>query len=44
MLTEISTKFSPDSLRAELEGAGLVVEESWASPGDEFLVTMAARY
>jgi L-histidine N-alpha-methyltransferase len=43
MLTEISTKFSPDSLREELEAAGLDVEESWASPGDEFLMTMAVR-
>jgi L-histidine N-alpha-methyltransferase len=43
MLTEISTKFSPDALRTELEAAGLVVEESWASAGDEFLMTMALR-
>ncbi len=43
MLTEISTKFSPGSLRAELEEAGLAVEETWVSPGDEFLMTMAAR-
>ena len=43
MLTEISTKFSPDSLREELEAAGLLVEASWASAGDEFLVTLAVR-
>ena len=43
ILTEISTKFSPDSLRDELGAVGLVVEESWASPGDEFLMTMAVR-
>jgi len=43
MLTEISTKFSPDSLRHELEASGLEVEASWASPGDEFLMTMAVR-
>jgi len=43
MLTEISTKFSPDSLRAELEASGLEVEATWASPGDEFLMTMAVR-
>ncbi len=43
MLTEISTKFSPDELREELEEGGLEVEASWASPGDEFLMTMAVR-
>ena len=43
MLTEISTKFTPDSLRDELGAAGLVVEETWAAPGDEFLMTMAVR-
>ena len=43
MLTEISTKFSPDSLRTELEAAGLTVEASWVSPGDEFLMTLAVR-
>jgi L-histidine N-alpha-methyltransferase len=43
MLTEISTKFTPDSLRHELEAAGLVVETTWAAPGDEFLMTMAVR-
>ncbi len=43
LLTEISTKFSPDSLRAELEASGLEVETTWASPGDEFLMTMAVR-
>jgi len=43
MLTEISTKFSPDSLRTELEAAGLVVDAWWASPGDEFLMTMAVH-
>ena len=43
MLTEISTKFSPDSLRAELEACGLEVEATWASPGDEFLMTMSVR-
>jgi L-histidine N-alpha-methyltransferase len=42
MLTEISTKFSPEELTAELEACGLVVEASWASPGDEFLMTLAA--
>ena len=43
MLTEISTKFTPASLAAELADAGLEVEGSWPSPGDEFLMTMAVR-
>jgi L-histidine N-alpha-methyltransferase len=43
MLTEISTKFSPGALRNELEGAGLTVDATWASPGDEFLMTLAVR-
>ena len=43
MLTEISTKFTPSSLAAELAAAGLEVEASWPSPGDEFLMTMAVR-
>ena len=43
LLTEISTKFSPESLRDELEACGLGIEASWASPGDEFLMTMAVR-
>jgi L-histidine Nalpha-methyltransferase len=42
MLTEISTKFSPEELCTELEACGLAVEASWASPGDEFLMTLAA--
>ena len=41
MLTEISTKFSPDALDAELNECGFVVEASWPSPGDEFLVTLS---
>jgi len=41
LLTEVSTKFSPGSLRAELGAAGLEVETSWTAPGDEFLMTMA---
>jgi L-histidine N-alpha-methyltransferase len=44
MLTEISTKFTPDSLRAELETAGLAVDGSWAAPGDEFLMILAVRH
>jgi L-histidine N-alpha-methyltransferase len=43
MLTEISTKFSPGPLAAELGGYGLVVESMWPSDGDEFLLTLARR-
>ena len=43
LLTEISTKFSPDALEAELTGSGFEVEAMWPSEGDEFLVTMARR-
>ena len=41
MMTEISTKFSPDALEAELEQNGLTVESMWPSSGDEFLLTVA---
>jgi L-histidine Nalpha-methyltransferase len=41
MLTEISTKFSPDALGAELGASGFEVECRWASDGDEFLLTLA---
>ena len=41
LLTEISTKFTPDVLGRELEACGLEVEAAWTAPGDEFLVTMA---
>jgi L-histidine N-alpha-methyltransferase len=41
MLTEISTKFSPDALAHELSESGFVVESMWPSAGDEFLLTLA---
>ena len=41
MLTEISTKFSPEALAAELSECGFIVERMWCSEGDEFLLTMA---
>lgn len=40
MLTEISTKFSPQGLEEEFSDCGFVVESAWASAGDEFLLTM----
>ena len=41
MLTEISTKFTPAALDAELGECGFVTESMWASTGDEFLLTLA---
>ena len=41
MLTEISTKFSPDALSIELSECGFIVESMWRSEHDEFLLTMA---
>jgi len=43
MLTEISTKFSLDALRDELEACGLVVDDTWTAEGDEFVLTLARR-
>jgi L-histidine N-alpha-methyltransferase len=40
MLTEISTKFSPDALEEELNECGFVVDSMWMSDGDEFLLTL----
>jgi L-histidine Nalpha-methyltransferase len=41
MLTEISAKFTPDRLEAELSASGFSAEALWTSDGDEFLVTLA---
>lgn len=41
LLTEISAKFDPAALRAELAGAGLVPAHSWSDPAGDFLVTLA---
>jgi L-histidine N-alpha-methyltransferase len=43
MLTELSTKFSRDALRDELEACGLAVEDSWVADDDEFVLTLARR-
>ena len=42
MLTEISTKFSLDALRDELEAAA-GGRGSWVADGDEFVLTLARR-
>jgi L-histidine N-alpha-methyltransferase len=41
MLTEISTKFTPEALEVELNECGFVAETMWTSAGDEFLMTLA---
>lgn len=44
MLTEISTKFTPDVLQAELVACGFVVDNAWRSPGGEFQLTLCHPY
>ena len=44
MLTEISTKFTPDALEEELVACGFVIDATWASDGDEFLMTLCHPY
>ncbi len=41
MRTEVSTKFDPDGLAAELEASHFAVEGAWTSEGDEFLLVVA---
>ncbi len=43
LLTEISTKFTPAGLEAELGASGLAVESRWTSDGGEFQLTLARR-
>ena len=40
---EISTKFRPDGIRAELEAAGLDPRHLWTDPDGDFAVTLAQR-
>ena len=44
LLTEISAKFTPERVEAELEQAGFVVEEMWGAEDGEFLLTLAHPY
>jgi len=39
--TEISTKFTPTQVRAELAAAGLAAEAAWTDAGGDFLLTLA---
>ncbi|PWN04174.1 L-histidine N(alpha)-methyltransferase [Nocardioides silvaticus] len=40
---EISTKFTPEGLRKELEAVGLRVARTWTDPTDSFAVTLARK-
>jgi L-histidine N-alpha-methyltransferase len=40
---EISTKFRPDGIRAELAAAGFAVERTWTDPRGDFALTLARR-
>ena len=44
LLTEISAKFTPERIDAELETAGFVVDGMWGADEGEFLVTLAHPY
>jgi L-histidine N-alpha-methyltransferase len=44
LLTEISAKFTPARVEAELARAGFVVEEMWGAEEGEFLLTLARPY
>ncbi|HTX62856.1 MAG TPA: L-histidine N(alpha)-methyltransferase [Acidimicrobiales bacterium] len=41
LLTEISAKFTPAGIGAELARAGFVVDDHWGGDGGEFLLTLA---
>lgn len=41
MRTEISTKFTPSTIRSELATAGLAVVASWTDPAGDYLLTLA---
>jgi L-histidine N-alpha-methyltransferase len=44
LLTEISTKFTRDSVEAELFEAGFMVDAMWEAPEGEFLLTLSTPY
>jgi L-histidine N-alpha-methyltransferase len=41
LLTEISAKFTPERVEAELSAAGFIIDGSWGAPAGEFLLTLA---
>ena len=44
LLTEISSKFTPEQIADELWASGFVVEETWTDPNDDFQLTLARPY
>ncbi len=44
ILTEISSKFTPERVAGELTAAGFVVEGTWGAEEGEFLLTLAHPY
>jgi L-histidine N-alpha-methyltransferase len=44
LLTEISAKFTPEGVEAELWDAGFVMEKAWTNPEGEFQLTLARPY
>jgi L-histidine N-alpha-methyltransferase len=44
LLTEISSKFTPERIERELSEAGFVVEEMWGADEGEFLLSLAHPY
>jgi L-histidine N-alpha-methyltransferase len=44
LLTEISSKFTRGQVEDELWEAGFVVEQMWADPARDFLLTLARPY
>lgn len=42
ILTEISAKFRPDALAAELDDAGLPVQQIWTDPADRFAIFLSS--
>ena len=40
---EISTKFRPEGIRAELADAGFEVAQTWTDPAGDFALTLARR-
>ncbi|HVM66033.1 MAG TPA: L-histidine N(alpha)-methyltransferase [Acidimicrobiales bacterium] len=43
MLTEVSAKFRPEGVNAELRAAGLSPLATWTDPGGDFALTLARR-
>ena len=41
MRTEISTKFTPEQVAADLARAGLAVVDTWTDPAGDYLLTLA---